>query len=79
MTNSELIKQLFLSFNNQDNDAFVQAAREYIEREKRKKHTIVAKELEKALYQSTTVVNTQRRFKQSLPIPRDTEKGFPLL
>jgi len=79
MTGSELIKQLFLSFNNNDNDAFVQAAREYIEREKRKKHTLVAKELEKALYQSATVSNNQRRFKQSLPIPRDTEKGFPLL
>jgi len=79
MTNSELIKQLFLSFNKKDNDAFVQAAREYIEREKRKKHTIVARELEKALYQTTGVSDGQRRFRQSLPIPRDTEKGFPLL
>jgi SpoVK/Ycf46/Vps4 family AAA+-type ATPase len=79
MTNSDLIKQLFLSFNNQDQEAFVQAAREYIEREKRKKHTIVAKELEKALYQTMSVSESQRRFKQSLPIPRDTEKGFPLL
>lgn len=79
MTNSELIKQLFLSFNNNDNEAFVQTAREYIEREKRKKHTIVAKELEKALYQTTGISDSQRRFKQSPPIPRDTEKGFPLL
>ena len=79
MTNSELIKQLFLSFNNKDNETFVQAAREQIEREKRKKHTIVAKELEKALYQTTSVSESQRRFRQSLPIPRDTEKGFPLL
>ncbi|CAN2041773.1 AAA ATPase, central domain protein [Candidatus Magnetomoraceae bacterium gMMP-15] len=79
MTNSELIKQFFLSFNNKDNDAFVQAAREYIEREKRKKHTIVAKELEKALYQTLSFSDSQRRFKQNLPIPRDTEKGFPLL
>lgn len=78
MTNSELIKQLFLSFNNKDNEAFIQAAREYIDREKRKKHTIVAKELEKALFQSACVSNN-KRFKQSLPIPRDTEKGFPLL
>lgn len=79
MTNSELIKQLFLSFNNKDNDAFIQAAREYIEREKRKKHTIVAKELEKALYQTGSVNSVQKRFKTSQPIPRDTEKGFPLL
>ncbi|WP_069472059.1 AAA family ATPase [Candidatus Marithrix sp. Canyon 246] len=79
MTNSELIKQLFLSFNNKDNDTFIQTAREYIEREKRKKHTIVAKGLEKALFQTVGTANTQRRFKQSMPIPRDTEKGFPLL
>jgi SpoVK/Ycf46/Vps4 family AAA+-type ATPase len=79
MTNSELIKQLFLSFNNDDSDAFMQAAREYIEREKRKKHTIVAKELEKALYQTGHTTHKQRRFKHGSPIPRDTEKGFPLL
>ncbi|MDD2466900.1 MAG: ATP-binding protein [Desulfobulbus sp.] len=79
MTSSELIKQLFLSFSNKDNEAFVQTAREYIEREKRKKHTVVAKELENALYQTAIVSNSERRFKQNLPIPRDTEKGFPLL
>ncbi len=79
MTTSELIKQLFLSFNNKDNEAFLQVAREYIDREERKKHTIVARELEKALYQTTGVSNGQKRFKQNLPIPRDTEKGFPLL
>lgn len=79
MTNSELIKQLFLSFNSKDNEAFVLAAREYIEREKRKKHNVVARELEKALYQSAGLSNNRRRFKQNIPIPRDTEKGFPLL
>ena len=79
MTNSELIKQLFLSFNNKDNEGFVQAAREYIEREKRKKHNVVARDLEKALYQSAGLTNSQRRFRENLPIPRDTEKGFPLL
>jgi len=79
MTNSELIKQLFLSFNSNDSDGFIYAAREYIEREKRKKHTIVAKELEKALYQTANVNSSQKRFKSNLPIPRDTEKGFPLL
>lgn len=79
MTNSELIKQLFLSFNSKDDDAFMQTARTYIEHEKRKKHTIVAKDLEKALYQTAVSGSTQKRFKTSLPVPRDTEKGFPLL
>jgi len=78
MSSSELIKELFLSFNNKDTDAFMQTAREYIEREKRKKHNIVAKELEKALFSSNTSNSfSERRFKS--PIPRDSEKGFPLL
>lgn len=79
MTATDLIKQLFLSFNDRDNEAFTQVAREYIEREKRKKHTLVAKELEKALFSTGNIQNKDRRFKHTLPIPRDTEKGFPLL
>lgn len=79
MTTSDLIKKLFLSFHDKDNDAFYQAAREYIEHEKRKKHTIVAKDLEKALYTSNGSSGSNKRFKNAMPIPRDTEKGFPLL
>ncbi|MEA3414647.1 MAG: AAA family ATPase [Thermodesulfobacteriota bacterium] len=81
MTPSDLIKQLFLFFNSKDDEAFLCAAREYIEREKRKKHNIVARELEKALYDANVskVSVAERRFKSSMPIPRDTEKGFPLL
>jgi len=79
MTTTELIKQLFLSFSSNDNNAFEQAAREYIEREKRKKHNIVAKELEKALYNTVGKPISEKRYKNNLPIPRDTEKGFPLL
>ena len=62
MTNSELIKQLFLSFNNEDNENFLKIAQEYIEREKRKKHTIVARELEKALYQTSVPLKKTKTF-----------------
>ncbi len=79
MTTSDLIKKLFLSFHDKNDDAFFQAAREYIEHEKRKKHTIVAKELEKALYTANGSSGSDKRFKNTLPIPRDSEKGFPLL
>lgn len=80
MSNTELIKELFLSFNNKDSEAFMQTAREYIDREKHKKHNIVAKELEMALFSAKTNNSfTERRFKTSAPIPRDSEKGFPLL
>jgi len=79
MTTSEIIKRLFLSFSNKDFKAFEDAAREYIEREKRKKHNIVAKDLEKALFNTGGIPDSQKRFKNNMPIPRDTEKGFPLL
>ncbi len=79
MTTSELIKQLFLSYSNKDYESFELAAREYIEREKRKKHNIVAKDLENALYNTSGIPTSQKRFKNNIPIPRDTEKGFPLL
>ena len=54
MTPNDLIKQLIISFNSNDNETFLDAAREYIEREKRMKHTQVAKELEKALFDKST-------------------------
>lgn len=81
MTPNELIKQLLLSYNNSDKETFLSAAREYIEREKRMKHTQVAKELEKALFEKNGngTSFTERRFKSEIPIPRDSEKGFPLL
>lgn len=59
MTTSEIIKQLFLSFSNRDNESFELATKEYIEREKRKKHNIVAKELKKALYNTSGVPASQ--------------------
>jgi len=80
MTTSEIIKQMFLSFSNKDNESFIVAAKEYIERERRKKHNIVVKDLEKALYHASSNSDTlQKRFKSNIPIPRDNEKGFPLL
>ncbi|MBN2092965.1 ATP-binding protein, partial [candidate division KSB1 bacterium] len=48
----------------------------------RMKHTQVAKELEKALFDRNSNNGNsffERRFKNGLPIPRDSEKGFPLL
>jgi DNA replication protein DnaC len=81
MTSNELIKQLLLSYNKSDKEAFLSAAREYIEREKRMKHTQVVKELERALFNTSENRTTfsERRFKNEMPIPRDSEKGFPLL
>jgi SpoVK/Ycf46/Vps4 family AAA+-type ATPase len=82
MNANELIKQLFLAFSSNDKDSFFLAAREYIDREKRMKHTQVAKELEKILCErnfNNEAAFPERRFRNSIPVPRDSEKGFPLL
>lgn len=80
MTPNDLIKKLILSFNSNNEEAFLSAVREHIEREKRKKHTQVVRELEKALNDKSSANSfAERRFKNEQPIPRDSEKGFPLL
>jgi SpoVK/Ycf46/Vps4 family AAA+-type ATPase len=57
----------------------LQIAKEYIEKEKRKKNSVFAKELEESLFNKRQPNTKERRFKNELPIPRDSEKGFPLL
>lgn len=80
--NSNLIKQLFRSFIDKDDDSFLKIANEIITNEEKKKHRLFAKELKKILNDNGTgisFVSYQKRFKDNLPIPRDVEKGFPLL
>ena len=81
MKTSELIKHLFIAFNQGDEDNFIKIAKEYIERERRKNHHILAKQLEEALFFNfpNTGIEKERRYKRNIPIPRDNEKGFPLL
>jgi SpoVK/Ycf46/Vps4 family AAA+-type ATPase len=81
MNANELIKQMLLSFNSGDRDAFINSVQAYIEHDKRMKHAQVAKELEKVLYErpSDFKPHSERRFINAIPVPRDSEKGFPLL
>lgn len=80
MTESEIIKQLFLSYNSKDEEVFYNIAREYIAREKRKNRKALALDLEKALFTNQNGNSSkEKRFKNEQPIPRDSEKGFPLL
>src|SRR4030067_1807649 len=81
--NSDLIKQLFRSFVGKDSDSFLQAANELIKNEERKKHRLLVKELKDILNNNggigTPSEGYQKRFKENIPIPRDGDKGFPLL
>jgi SpoVK/Ycf46/Vps4 family AAA+-type ATPase len=79
-TTSELIKKLFLAFSKKDDDEFYKIGEELINLEKRKKHHFVAKELKEALYsQNNGRLNSEKRFRSNMPIPRDNDTGFPLL
>ncbi|MDI6780853.1 MAG: ATP-binding protein [bacterium] len=81
MATTEIIKRLFIAFAKQDTNEFYHQAEDLINLEKRKKHTIVARELKEALYSKPILNNGNngRRYKSNILIPRDTEKGFPLL
>lgn len=81
---SDLLKNIFQSFIENDNDQFVRVAAEIIEDEEKKKHHLLAKDLKKILYsknQNKFNLNTNisKRYKSNIPIPRDSDKGFPLL
>lgn len=79
--NSSLIKQIFQSYISKDNDSFLDVANEIIKSEERKKHRILAKELKDILSNNIGISSNgyQKRFKENMPVPRDTERGFPLL
>lgn len=80
MTTNEIIKKLFIAFSKKDEEEFYRLAEELINLEKRKKHNIVAKELKEALYATShSRINSNKRFKTDVPIPRDNDTGFPLL
>lgn len=80
MTTNELIKKLFIAFSKKDEEEFYRLGEELINLEKRKKHNIVAKELKEALYSKNySRINSNKRFKTNMPIPRDNDTGFPLL
>jgi SpoVK/Ycf46/Vps4 family AAA+-type ATPase len=81
---SELIREVFLAFSQSNKEKFLEIACEIIKEEEKKSHHLLAKDLKEIIknfspnkYANNGVTN--KRFKNTIPIPRDTEKGFPLL
>lgn len=80
MNTSELLKRLIIAFNKKDENEFYNITQEYIEFEQRKKNNIKVKELKELLYNKDFFSNGNGNNKNiNKPIPRDSEKGFPLL
>lgn len=78
MSDIDIIKNIIISYKNKDDEKFLNAVKKYIEKEKLKKHNSVVKELESLINNDKPFLN-KNKFKETLPIPRDSEKGFKLL
>jgi SpoVK/Ycf46/Vps4 family AAA+-type ATPase len=80
---SDLLRDLFQAHAENNSDKFIEVANEIIKDEERKKHHLLALDLKKMLHDksqtSIAQVSYSKRYKTNIPIPRDTEKGFPLL
>jgi SpoVK/Ycf46/Vps4 family AAA+-type ATPase len=82
---SQYIKEIFRSFVNQDKQKFLENAYALISDEKKLNHQLFANELKDIIEQVDTKLNMvqevdySKSYKKSVPIPRDNEKGFPLL
>ncbi len=76
MATSDHIKALFKAFTRKDNGLFIQAARELIGEEREKGHALLAKDLERILFNGGL-----RSAAVSIPndVPADRERGLPLV
>lgn len=78
MTNGELLRQLFRGYAKRDDAIFRTAAENIIREERAKNHKLLANDLE-AILMNRNGVSSNRPNVPQHDIPRDREKGFPLL
>lgn len=80
---SELIRQLFQAYVDDDDQKFIDIANSVISEEEKKNHVVLAKDLKKIISNCSQTnlysKSISKRYKKNIPIPRDSEKGFPLL
>ena len=81
---SQYIKEIFKSFVTEDKQKFLENARALISDEKKLNHQLFANELKSILDQTDKLnilqeTDYSKTYKRNVPIPRDNEKGFPLL
>lgn len=81
---SELIRAIFAAVAQGDKQRFLEVAREVIDDEEKKNHHLLARDLKGILRQVSNGAllsenSLAHSYRSAVPIPRDTEKGFPLL
>ena len=77
MARADLLKKLFRGYKGGDDSSFIEAAREIIDDERKKRHTVLANELSKIL-ESGMLKPMSYSFDFD-PLPKDSDKGAPLL
>lgn len=79
MTNGDLLRQLFRGYAMHDDSTFRSAAIELIQEERTKNHRLLADDLERILLNSNGHRNGKPANVSHYEIPKDRERGFPLL
>jgi len=85
MARGESLRKLFHSFSHNEREAFYAAAQEIIDEEKHKSHLLLAKDLEKLLYNGNgnghakPLASNLAPWHQFPEVPKDKETGLPLL
>jgi ATP-dependent 26S proteasome regulatory subunit len=79
MARSDLLKRLFRGYKSGDHDAFVSAAREIVDDERKKAHIVLANELTQILDNGNgKSVRSTERLTGMEPLPKDADRGAPL-
>jgi SpoVK/Ycf46/Vps4 family AAA+-type ATPase len=79
MANGDLLRQLFRSYAKNDTETFRSAALSIIEEERAKNHRLLADDLEKILLNIPSPFPERRQREVHLDVPKDKERGFPLV
>ena len=79
MVHGDVLRQLFRGHAERDDSAFRSAAEALIREERLHNHRLLADDLERILFTPKTNGNARRNSRPSPDVPKDRERGFPLV
>lgn len=79
MANGKLLRELFRGYAKHDDSAFRAALESIIEEERTKNHRLLADDLERILRESSRSFARKRFLAETQDIPKDRERGLPLV
>jgi SpoVK/Ycf46/Vps4 family AAA+-type ATPase len=78
-TSGKLLRQLFRGYAKRDDRAFRAAAEAIISSERTKNHRLLADDLEQILSNGNGSLHKRRHLAKTVNVPKDRERGFPLV